>query len=85
MVVRSLKCKPVEATTDMKPNNDEIRGKIDQATGSVKEGLGRATGDPDLEDEGAGQRAGGKIEEGVGRARRKTGEALKDLGKKLNE
>jgi len=84
-VVRSLKCKGVEATTNMKPNEDEIRGIIDQASGNVKERLGRATGDVDLEDEGAGQRISGNIEEGVGRARRKTGEALKDLGKKLNE
>ena len=69
----------------MRPNDDEIRGKIDQASGTVKERVGRATGDPDLEDEGAGERIGGNIEEGVGRARRKTGEALKDLGKKINE
>jgi len=69
----------------MRPNDDEIRGKIDQASGTVKEHIGRATGDPDLEDEGAGERIGGNIEEGVGRARRKTGEALNDLGKKINE
>ena len=69
----------------MRPNDDEIRGKIDQASGNVKEHIGRATGDVDLEDEGAGERIGGKIEEGVGRARRKTGEALKDIGKKINE
>lgn len=69
----------------MKPNDDEVRGKIDQVKGDVKERLGRATGDPDLQDEGTADRIGGKIEEGVGTARRKTGEALKDLGRKLNE
>ncbi len=69
----------------MRPNEDEVRGKIDQVSGTVKEHIGRATGNPDLEDEGAGERIGGKIEEGVGRARRKTGEALSDLGKKLND
>ena len=69
----------------MRPNEDEVRGKIDQAKGTVKEHIGRATGDVELEDEGAGERISGNIEEGVGRARRKTGEALKDLGKKLNE
>ena len=69
----------------MKPNDDEIRGKIDQAKGDVKERIGRATGDPDLEDEGAGERISGNIEEGVGRARRKTGEALRDIGRKINE
>ena len=40
----------------MRPNDDEIRGKIDQASGTVKEHIGRASGDVDLEDEGAGQR-----------------------------
>ncbi len=69
----------------MRPNEDEIRGKIDQAAGKAKEHIGRATGDVDLEDEGAGQRIGGNLEEGIGRARRKTGEALKEIGKKINE
>jgi uncharacterized protein YjbJ (UPF0337 family) len=69
----------------MKPNEDEIRGKIDKAAGTAKEKIGRATGNINLEDEGSDQRAGGKIEEGFGKARRKVGERLKDLGKKLNE
>lgn len=69
----------------MRPNDDEIRGKIDQAAGTAKEHIGRATGNVDLEDEGAGQRISGDLEEGIGRARRKTGEALKEIGKKINE
>ena len=69
----------------MRPNDDEIRGKIDQATGTAKEHIGRATGNADLEDEGAGQRISGDLEEGIGRARRKTGEALKEIGKKISE
>jgi uncharacterized protein YjbJ (UPF0337 family) len=69
----------------MLPNDNEIRGKIDQAKGDVKERIGRANQDPDLEDEGTAERISGNIEEGIGRARRKTGEALKDIGRKLNE
>jgi len=69
----------------MLPNRDEIRGKVDQATGTVKEHIGRATGNVDLEDEGAAQRITGNVEAGIGRARRKTGEALKEIGKKINE
>jgi uncharacterized protein YjbJ (UPF0337 family) len=69
----------------MGPNDNEVRGKIDQVTGTAKEHIGRATGDVDLQDEGAAERISGNIEEGFGRARRKTGEALKDLGKKINE
>ena len=68
----------------MLPNKDEVRGKIDKTMGTVKERIGRENADPDLEDEGAAQRTAGGIEQGVGKAKRKVGEALKDLGKKIN-
>ena len=67
----------------MRMNRDEVKGKIDEASGTVKEKTGRAVGDPILEDEGADQRASGKIEAGFGKARRKVGEAMKDAGDKL--
>jgi uncharacterized protein YjbJ (UPF0337 family) len=69
----------------MRPNDDEVKGKIDQATGAVKENIGRAAGDPILENEGADQRASGKFEAGFGKARRKVGEAIKDAGEKLGK
>lgn len=62
------------------PNKDELEGKFDQAKGSVKEEIGRATGDADLESEGIADRAGGNIREGFGTARRKVGDAIKDAG-----
>lgn len=67
----------------MNKNEDEIRGRIDQGIGTVKEHIGRATGDADLEIEGDAQRSAGDIEHGVGKARRKVGEAISDIGKKL--
>lgn len=67
----------------MKPNEDEVRGKLDKVSGEVKEHVGRATGDIDLEERGANQRDAGRLEEGVGKARRKIGEAVSDVGKKL--
>jgi uncharacterized protein YjbJ (UPF0337 family) len=69
----------------MRMNRDEVKGKIDQASGAVKEKTGRAMGNPNLENRGADQRASGKIEAGFGKARRKVGEALKEAGKKANE
>ncbi len=69
----------------MRVNDDELKGKIDQASGAVKETVGRVTGNPVLENEGAGQRASGKFEAGFGKARRKVGEALKDAGDKLGK
>jgi uncharacterized protein YjbJ (UPF0337 family) len=62
------------------PNKDEMEGKLDQAKGSVKETVGRAVGDDELETEGQADRAGGNIQEGFGTARRKVGDAIEDLG-----
>lgn len=62
------------------PNRDEIEGKFDQAKGSIKENVGDAIGDRELESEGIADRAGGNIQEGFGTARRKVGEAIEDAG-----
>jgi uncharacterized protein YjbJ (UPF0337 family) len=69
----------------MRMNEDEVKGKMDQASGTVKENVGRAMGDPLLEEKGADQRSSGKMEAGFGKARRKVGEAMKDAGDKLGE
>ena len=62
------------------PNKDEMDGKWDQAKGRVKEGVGRALDDEDLEAEGTADRVGGEAEEGFGKARRKVGETVEDIG-----
>jgi uncharacterized protein YjbJ (UPF0337 family) len=67
------------------PNNDEVKGKFDQAKGAVKENVGHATGDRDLESEGQADRAGGNVREGFGTARRKVGEVIEDVGEKIRE
>ena len=64
-------------------NRDEIRGRIDQAAGEIKQRIGRAKGDIELEDEGAQQRNVGDLEHGFGKARRKVGEAMQDAGRKI--
>jgi uncharacterized protein YjbJ (UPF0337 family) len=45
---------------------DKIKGNVDQASGTVKEKLGQATNDPDLQDEGTGEKLKGKAQEKVG-------------------
>ena len=62
------------------PNRDEVEGKLDQVKGNVKEGIGRAIDDRDLEAEGRADDAKGNIKEGFGKARRKVGEAIEDVG-----
>ena len=65
------------------PNRDEVEGKLDQAKGTVKETVGRAVDDEELEAEGRADHAGGDIQEGFGKARRKVGEAIEDVGDKI--
>lgn len=65
------------------PNKDELEGKWDKAKGNVKENIGRATNNPDLEAEGQADQAGGNVQEGFGKARRKVGETIEDIGDEI--
>lgn len=65
------------------PNKDEVEGKFDQVKGAVKENVGHAVDDDEMESEGAADRAGGKIQEGFGTAKRKVGDAISDIGDKI--
>jgi uncharacterized protein YjbJ (UPF0337 family) len=67
------------------PNRDEMEGKFDQAKGAVKENVGKALNDRDLETEGAADRVGGNVQEGFGTAKRKVGEAVEDIGDAIKE
>ena len=64
-------------------NKDEVRGKVDQAKGRIKQGVGDLNNDERLRDEGTEDEAAGQVEEGFGKGRRKIGEAISDLGKKV--
>jgi uncharacterized protein YjbJ (UPF0337 family) len=64
-------------------NKDEIEGKARNIKGAIKEGVGRATGNPRLEDEGADERDSGAVQEKAGQVRRNVGDAVEDLGKKI--
>jgi len=65
-------------------NEDEVRGKIDQAKGKLKEKVGDVNNDEQLRDEGEADQAAGNVEEAFGKGRRKVGEAIKDVGKKIS-
>ena len=53
----------------MSSTTDKIKGMADQAAGAVKQGVGKAVGNPKLEAEGAIQKSAGKVEVGVGKAK----------------
>ena len=45
---------------------DKVQGKMHELKGKVKEKVGHATNNPQLEDEGTGEKVGGKIQKKVG-------------------
>ena len=45
---------------------DQVKGKVDEVAGAVKEKIGHATNNPNLEDEGTAQKVGGKVQKKVG-------------------
>jgi len=49
------------------PNKDEVEGKWDQAKGKVKESVGRAIDDDELEAEGRADHAAAKLRKASGR------------------
>ena len=64
-------------------NRDEIDGKVKQVKGKVKQGVGDLTDNEELKDEGLADEAEGEVQEGFGTVRRKVGNAVTDLGKKI--
>ena len=62
---------------------DELKGKGKEVSGAVKENLGKALNDPDLQDRGQQERVEGRVQETFGKARRKVGEAVEDLGDEI--
>jgi uncharacterized protein YjbJ (UPF0337 family) len=66
-------------------NKDEMRGKADRIKGGMKKAAGDLRGDEDLRKEGETDQAAGEAQEAFGKGRRKVGDALKDLGKKIGQ
>lgn len=66
------------------PNRDELEGKYEQAKGSVKQGLGKVTGDEEMRSEGASDKLKGDVQEGWGGTKRKVGDMLEDMGDAVN-
>jgi len=56
---------PVTSST-----HDEVEGKVHQAKGAIKEGIGKLTNNPNLHDEGTAEKVDGKIEEKIGQVKR---------------
>lgn len=58
-------------------HKDTVEGAAKDAKGSIKEAVGKATGDERLQAEGAGDKVAGKIQKGVGELKEAARDALK--------
>jgi uncharacterized protein YjbJ (UPF0337 family) len=55
-------------------NKDQVQGRIDEATGAIKEVAGKAVGNPSLE-------VKGNVEKNLGKVQAKVGDVREDLAK----
>ena len=58
-------------------NEDQVKGRVEQAKGSIKETVGEAVGNPNLESEGAADKVAGKTQATYGNVK----EDVKDVAK----
>jgi len=61
----------------MSINKDQVKGRVEEVKGAVKEATGKLVGNPTLE-------VKGNIEKNLGKAQVKVGEAREDLKKASN-
>lgn len=60
-------------------DKDRIEGAAKQMGGSIKEGVGKLTGDAKLEAEGKAQKADGKVQNAVGGVK----DTIRDAARKI--
>lgn len=63
------------------PNKDEVKGKYDAVLGTVREKVGHAIEDKEMEREGAAEHDAGEVRQQVGKLKRQIGETIEDIGK----
>jgi uncharacterized protein YjbJ (UPF0337 family) len=64
-------------------NKDEAEGKAKKIKGKVKDKAGEMINDPELESEGEAERIEGEVQDTYGKVRRKSGEVIEEIGKKV--
>jgi uncharacterized protein YjbJ (UPF0337 family) len=64
-----------EKGTMIKPSTqDRTEGKFHEVKGEIKEEIGKATNDPDLEATGNAEKKAGKVQQWIGQAEKAVGE-----------
>ena len=66
-------------------DKDQVKGRTKEATGEIKEHVGRALGDRDLESRGHAQEQEGKLQKDLGDTKEAAKDKLEDItGKNLD-
>ncbi len=65
--------------------DEQVGGKGESVKGKIKEGVGKLTGDAELEGEGQAEQGEGKIRENVGKAGRAISDAAERAKQKLRD
>jgi uncharacterized protein YjbJ (UPF0337 family) len=50
-------------------NKDQVKGRVEEAKGAIKETAGHVAGKPDLEDRGTLEKTAGKVQKAYGDAK----------------
>jgi uncharacterized protein YjbJ (UPF0337 family) len=58
-------------------NKDQVKGRVEEAKGKVKEVTGRAVGNHDLEDRGTVEKVGGAVQKNYGDLKADVKDAVK--------
>jgi uncharacterized protein YjbJ (UPF0337 family) len=66
-------------------NKDELKGAAEEAKGKTKQKAGEMMGDERMRHEGRAEEAAGDMRKEAGEAKRKTGEAIEDVGERIKK
>jgi uncharacterized protein YjbJ (UPF0337 family) len=58
-------------------NKDQVKGRVQEAKGKIKEVAGRTVGNPNLEDRGTIQKVGGTVQKSYGDLKEDVKDSLK--------
>ena len=64
-------------------NKDQVKGRVEQAKGTVKEATGKVMNDRDLQAEGQVDKTAGKVQADYGDVKEKAKDAIKSGADKL--
>lgn len=67
------------------PNREQVEGRIEEATGEIKQTVGEATGNRELAREGAREEAAGEVKEAAGDLEAARDDATPDIHKVVEE